>query len=401
MGGGMDFPPIPGNESHSLGLAVNQQGNPVVAWVNIDIRSEKSSLLIYQWDGSHWVRLGESGLCGPVTVKTGLFSETTTYFSPFPALAFDPSHHPVVACADGIRISLKTWDGAKWNELGGSATKGGVSQSQGKVNGADMALDSHGYPYVIWHENNQGRLTINLRYWNGAAWGELGGAAQVGAPTDIPGFISYPAIAVDGQDRPFVVWSGKVIPPTSGRFDGVFLKFWNGGKWEELGGSGSWRGLSNIEGVINRAAMILDAKGNPIVAWVVTPFTAMDIKPNRIYLRKWNGKEWIELGGSATDKGILTIEHSSFEQPSIALDREGRPIVACGTNANDASMIYIRRWDGTKWQELDVSDLKKPTQKSFSYSTIKTDKNGNLFIAWVDSTEDDAVKVHVKKIEIK
>lgn len=400
---GMDYPPVACHECDSFDLVVNQQGNPVIAWGDMDHKTEKSSLMVRQWNGSRWEQLAETGLAGSKYKKTGIFSYTVTFPNPRPSLKIDPSNHPIVACNDVEQISLKSWDGSKWIELDQSASNGGISKTykENEVSDSEIALDSDGYPYVIWNYEIQKKCF--LRFWNGTSWEELGDSAHGIGLGDID-ILCHPKIALNKQDCPILVWHGKTIPQNFGMWDGIFLKVWDEKGWKGLGGSDLGRGLSKVEGLIRDAALVLDAADNPIVAWNFKPFSNMESKSNRIYLLKWNGKEWTELGGSATDKGIGAIGDSYLEKLSIALDEKGRPIIACSNNSG--SKIYLWRWDGARWIEPNLR-FGPPANNAFSYPVIKTNK-GNLIIAWIDHRDDSAASINdlaftinVRKIELQ
>lgn len=57
------------------------------------------------------------------------------------------------------------------------------------------------------------------------------------------------------------------------------------------------------------------------------------------------------MGGSASGGGISDTSGSSWE-PSLAIDPEGRPMVAWRDSSSGNEEIYLRRFDGVGWVEL-------------------------------------------------
>lgn len=393
-----NYPPLPGERAYSLGLAINQQGHPVVAWGN----ETKQELPVWEWNGSQWNMLGKSGLGGPNKRKSEGASTVSSGFAvPYPALAINPTGHPVVAWVHDGETYLQVWDGEKWFALGGSASGGGISNSGG-YGAPSLALDSRGNPFVTWQALSSD-APIDLRFWNGSVWSELGNSAHGAGLSDHVQSLCRPAIAMDRHDQPFVVWYGPPTPPETGLFGGVFLKYWNKGRWDNLGGSGVGLGLSKDEDSINDVALALDPDGHPLVAWLAHRFsstissTDVDFGEDRILLRQWNGKQWIELNGSATGEGVYTTKDDLLCELSMALDGKGRPIVACAEGA----MLYIRRWTGSQWVRPDLSGMGIGVKGGFKHLTIKADGSGILFLAWIDNSNPSASLIRVSKLDMR
>ncbi|MFC1781547.1 M56 family metallopeptidase, partial [Planctomycetota bacterium] len=99
----------------------------------------------------------------------------------------------------------------------------------------------------------------------------------------------------------------------------------SGGKlWEEMGrNSASEGGISNDEGESMSPAIAIVEDNNPVVCWV-------NDDPNtrfQIYVKHWNGDNWVELGtSSASGGGISSTIVDSFH-PEIIIDRKGNPII--------------------------------------------------------------------------
>ena len=68
-----------------------------------------------------------------------------------------------------------------------------------------------------------------------------------------------------------------------------------------------------------------------------------------IYLRRWDGSTWSELGGSASGGGISNNSGDSV-WPSVAVGPDGNPWVAWHDDTPNKTEIYVRRWTGTAWE---------------------------------------------------
>src|SRR5690606_30141275 len=104
-------------------------------------------------------------------------------------------------------------------------------------------------------------------------------------------------------------------------------------------------GISDNSGSSENPSLAISAEG-PIIAWHDDSSGDWEI-----YVRRWNGAAWIEMGaGSASGGGISEDEEGSWS-PSLAVSPDG-PIVAWYNGYGSGSEIYVRRWDGAAWVEM-------------------------------------------------
>ena len=310
-----------------------------------------------------------------------------------PSLAIGPDGAPVVAWYDksggDLDIYVRRWNGSVWVELGGSASGGGVSNNNGDSTHPSLAIDGDGRPVVAWHDNSDGDRDIYLRRWNGTTWEELGGSASNGGISDNWAASGYPSLVIDGNDRPIVAWHDD-----SGGARNIYLRRWNGTTWEELGGSASDGGISGSLAASNDPSLVLGPDGAPIVAWQEdSGFLNLDV-----YLRRWNGTSWEELGGSASDGGI-SDNNGSSGFVSLAIDGDGRPVVAWRDDSGGDFEIYLRRWNGDDWVELDGSasgggiSANGGDSRSPSLATLP---GGAPIVSWRDDDSGD-FEIYVRR----
>jgi hypothetical protein len=315
---------------------VPRQIQPVVAW--LDHSSGSAQIYVKRWNGTSWDELGGSASGSGVSATTGNAEA--------PVVAVQPDGNPVVAWLDRPSSSgptdvlLKRWNGTAWEELGGSASGGGVSQSAGSTIGSQdpsVAVDSTGQIYVAWKfadtpNNVCCNLWIYVKRWNGTSWEELGGSGSgMGVNGTSDG--SAPVIKIDGADRPVVAWNEQMTGCA------VWLRRWNGSAWEELAGSGSSSGVSP-SGVANGdPALDIGPDGNPVVSWGSAHTLGFDV-------RRWDGSAWNDVGAPGS-----TGQCEAGGGIPITVGASGHTTVAVSDPFSDPT-IYVQQWDGSMWNAL-------------------------------------------------
>jgi hypothetical protein len=323
-GGGVSR--LPGT-SQKPSLALDAEGHPVVAWFE-DLEGS-TEIYLRRWDGKAWVDLGGSGLGG------GLSREMSR--SVDPVVALDARGNPVVVWSciprpePGFPINreiyLRRWNGQDWEQLGGSASGGGISRNPGDSTRPSIVVDRAGNPTVLWEDASSGESEIRVCRWSGSAWENLGAwPGQRGG------------LQLDSEGHPVVVWDRH----GPGNFE-VYLRRWDGRSWVELGNSGSGAGISRTAEASIQPTLALDAVGCPLVAW------QEGVKPSnwKIYLRRWDGWAWIPLGESDSGGGLSDGRATACD-PKLALDPAGRPYVAWDDGTSAAHSIYLKRWSGPR-----------------------------------------------------
>jgi hypothetical protein len=162
------------------------------------------------------------------------------------------------------------------------------------------------------------------------------------------------------------------------------------GQWVEMGsGSATGGGISNNGGSSYRASLAIDRNGTPIVAWLD------DSNGNdEIYVRRWDGTSWVEMGnGSASGGGISNNSGGSW-YPSLAISPDSTPIVAWMDGSNGNFEIYVRRWNGISWVEMGNGSasgggISNNGEDSWEPS-LAISPDGTPMIAWTDYSGDDS-----------
>ena len=290
------------------------------------------------------------------------------------SLALDASGNPTMVWREAVaggtyNIYVKKWDGTTWNSLGGSLNISPTKNADYQV----LALDSGGFPIVAWNEFDGTSNNIYVKKWNGTAWA-LVGTTFLDVNSNQPA--TNPSLALDSSGFPTVAWSEKDATSYN-----IYVKKWNGTVWNQL--SMTFLNVSSGKDADN-PSLALDSSGIPTVAW-----SEFDGTSKNIYVKKWNGSAWGLIGG-LLDANL----NQKAETPSLALDSGGFPTVAWREFNGTLYNIYVKKWDGTMWNQLSTPLNAVP--KDATSPSLALDSSGFPTVAWqeYDGTSNN---VYVKK----
>ncbi len=163
----------------------------------------------------------------------------------------------------------------------------------------------------------------------------------------------------------------------------LYVVKWNGTSWMELG-SGSTSPVS-LFGEI--ATMVADSAGNIYVGGA--PYSTPGTPPIHTVM-KWDGTSWSDVGSGT---GALVL---NAEVLTLCMDRSGN-LYAAGVFENSTGHTYVAKWDGTSWTELGTgtSSLKGNSE----IDVIYTDAAGNLYAGggFTDGAVDTIGNIYVAK----
>ena len=354
-------------------LAIDPSGGVVVAWSQ-ETRGNPA-IWVQRWRSSKWESLGSSA--------EGRGAGGTVGEAYAPSVAIDSAGNPVIAWQDrsygSHEIYFRRWNGSRWEELAGSATEGGVSKTNTGYSGfPSLALDSHGLPTVAWEEHYGSKSDIWVRrYVSGLlkhGWVDVGDhPGLVGFPAKISDAV-LPSLALDARGNPMVAW----IDNQSGS-DQVYLRVWSGSRWEELGGSGSAAGVSHSPKPAASVNLKPDASGNPVLSW--KEGSGGDAV---LVVKRWNGREWETMVAPA-EAG------SNPTWPGLAMDVRGNPVLAW----RGRDEVCIRRWSGKGWEAAaevpwhNPPAFTLPTKRLLAFAAGA----GKACAAWVEGGPQPAIRM--------
>jgi hypothetical protein len=344
---------------------------------------------VYRFNGTVWESIRESLISGPGDCKlSGMWQNSR--------LAVGPDSIPYLAWIHSTGNDMPEYvyvcrfNGMYWEQVGsGSATGTGLGRAAAWSNSPDITIDSLNRLYVVWASPRiieSAPTDLLVRRFNGTNWEEVG----VGSADATTGGISqgeclarigHPDIDLDVNDTPYVAWvCAYYAHPNQ-----AFIRRFNGTIWEEITpGSASYPyGISHSLRQVDHVELEIGPGGEPYVVWQQAMFNGSW----EIYIKRFNGVEWEEVGvGSASGGGISNTLNNGSNYPSLAFTGDGTPYVTWTEDTRQFTQpehftLWIRRFNGTSWEEIYPG--------SASYEGEGVDDNFNEEIP--SSLESDAL----------
>lgn len=270
-----------------------------------------------------------------------------------------------------------------------------------------VALDTNGYPIVAYShdsstEGNQSNLTrqIFVKRWAGP-YGDRSELGQwkrmedqwfalrnsLDANSGISRTLEnseYPSIAVQGENV-YVAWEEGIQHQGIVTNTRIFLRKYDGSNWIELNNSAQGYGISlNTNGYdATRPVVGVMGDGSPVVAWI-----QKDAYPNssRVRAARWDGTNWVGLATSYS----TGIPSSSGPQPfynasalSMAIDGLGNPVVAFMDIFDGASINDIVV---RQWNGSGWADVSlKDSGVVVNSPKVASGPGNSLALAWIQT----------------
>lgn len=307
------------SDAYSPSLALDSSGNMVVAWEEINGGSGSFDIYVKRFDGTTWNLVGNTSL----DVKASNNNS-------FPSLALDSSGKPVVAFEEldsgGVisNIYVKRFDGSNWNLIGRNDPAAPGKINFNEAHRPSIALDASGNPVVAYGEFDGTFFHVFVKHYDGSTWNSVGtGTLNQANSQSIPS----PAIALDSGGNPIVAWNESL------NGQNLYAKRWNGGTWNLIGSSIS---ANSSPSIADFPSLALDSSNNPFVAWL-----GYDGNYFKIYVHHWNGSAWDKVGQTFPDVN----PNDNANNPSLALDAKGKPVVSWDEGTGTSNNIYVKRYN--------------------------------------------------------
>lgn len=233
-----------------------------------------------------------------------------------------------------------------------------------------LALDGQGNPVVVWSEARKvgDPFELFVKRWTGTRWEQLG---TTPLNVDPAGVASNFAVALDRTGSPYVIWNeGRDAPSRQN----IYLKHWTGQAWEQLGGALN----PNHRELAYDFSLVLNEAGEPQVAWS----EKNEADPAfHLYLTHWTGQTWTVR---AQDQQQV-FQEGYIDQPNVILDPQGRLTVA----SSQDGQLRLRRWTGQAWEPLGPEPINVTTDGPAMaiFSSLALDALGQVTVAWSEDMQ--------------
>lgn len=257
----------------------------------------------------------------------------------------------------------------------------GNALNSGSADNPSLAIDNQNRQVVVWEEQQSNHsLGIYVKRWDGTTWQALGGALE----RDVTRDGINPAIAIDAQDRPVVVWNERVGSSSVLNYN-IYVKRWNGTVWQ------------NLSGVLDTSAanwafqptIAIDSTNSPVVAW-----EEVDATGTKVYVKRWNGTAWVAIGSAVNATGT----DANTGSVSLAVDAANNPVVAFavrpGSVESSSPDLFVRRWNGSSWVKIGGVIDRYAEDGALSPSLALTSQNKPV-VAWHEQQGISSPKVYV------
>jgi len=275
-------------------------------------------------------------------------------------------------------ICLLKWDGSSWVDVDGAGTESmNISNTAGFSKLPAVKVDSNGNPHLVWSE---GGRDIYYVQWNGSLWVDADGSGLESINiSNSSGNSNYPSLSIGTDNNPRIAWADATEGDSY-----LYYMAWNGTSWVDADGNG--KESINISYPLqgSSASMCLDTADNPHFAWA----------NSNIYYLKWNGTEWVDVDGAGRESPMVYVVSYHAGYLGLCVNNAGMPRIVWKNTISESSAtkiilyhdIYFMQWNGTNWVDADGTGMESVNiTDDAAYAqgpTLSVDSNGNPHVAW-------------------
>ena len=270
--------------------------------------------------------------------------------------------------------SIIVWNGKDWFELGGD------NQSTFKGNILQIETDDLGNLYVVVFEFGNS-VNNNIIYkWNGSSWSKMG-----------IGFTEYSSLRFDKDLNIYV----KARDQGKNGHPFVYYK-WESDKWKEMKGAlfqdnRMFTLSTNSKGNLEFTSLCSNEYEITSTHSAGVNANAERIRMQHVFIGKWNGKQWDEIGDKNNRDLDYSPDNNHFVAP-IYIDNQNNIYIADGEikkerDGYNSEYIYyykIKKWDGSKW--IEVSN--KICNFQYNLDNITSDSKGKIYCTNLNKTNN-------------
>lgn len=335
-------------------IAPSPSGTMHVSFQDLSLGSARATVM--RNVGDAWQVVGAKGDA----------SVGTAYYC---TLGFDDQSRLYVASRDyGVnsKANVRRFDPASstWSTLGG------LGIGTGEAHYVWLTMTAGG-PCITYADNSVGDRTC-ARVFSGGAWNPVGanGFSQLGA--------SYQTIASASDGTLFAAFADAAYLDASVGAGRATVVRWdaNASAWQPVGTPGfSPNGAANLTLAVDRIGM---------------PWIAYYRYHSSIVVMRWNGGAWEQVGGSATGPDQPAVETEGWRQwVPLAFDSANLPYVAYESWPN-ARRASVRRFQNGAWTLVGDPWF---TPGAADYLTLAIDAQDQPWVAFRDGAHGQRASV--------
>ncbi|KFE62443.1 Ig-like domain-containing protein [Hyalangium minutum] len=351
--------------AESPALTLDSRGNPVVAWLERPPTRQSFSeahVFVQRWNGTSWQGVGDA-----------VSGSWTIVFAGPPALAVDSTDRPVVAwySVGGAFVYISRWEG-QWQETG-RLSNGLIAAAVASK--PSLQLDGAGNPMVIWAQHDgyasfpPPTSDAYFGLWTGTDWA-LSGKLQ--ARTESQTSVLDAVVSFGSAAQPIAAWS-----ESNGTYSDLYVGRVSTGGWSPIGGA-----LSAKPGTtgVRKPSLQVGPTGAPMVAWLEDDEGGTS---RNLYVRRWSGTAWEPLGEGINANPAI----SGIDDPVLAADASGDPIVAWTGKDGNTTNIYVHHWADGQWVPVGGPLSANPGATGAAHPSLHLSPDGVPIVAWDEAEE--------------
>lgn len=359
-------PPPNSASASALALTTDRTGAPMLAWIE---RAGHNQLRVARWDGGRWQSLG-----GVVNENPNHnASQITARTAPGGTVWLGWGEDSAGAHTDSYLLS--SWSGQQWSDPSRYAIRRDLSDA-GRSRAFTVLPD--GRPFIAWTNiyDLEARSTVVQPFsWQGDRWDQR--ARPLNRSLQRASF--YPSTDAANNGDVYVTWLEGDVARSE-----VVVSVRRGATWTPLGPALNGRPNTYTFSPLLRVG----PEGRPTVTWLEDRGGI-----DTVFAKRWTGTAWQALGGA------LNVNAASLaEAPSLALDRQGRAVVAWAEGNAGSRRVYARRWTGAGWAALGDGALNLDAHRDAASAAVTIDGQGRVVVAWREGAAQ-GYAVHVRRFE--